>query len=585
MASTAAMFTGLSGLAVNARRLEVIGNNISNVNTTAFKSNRMMFAPLFSRNFGLGTGPNGVTGGTNPGQIGLGAAVSGTQRNFNTGGVTSTGIPTDIAIEGAGFFIVEEANSQYFTRDGAFRFNANNELTTVGGARLQGYGVDDNFNIVEGVLTNIAIPLGVATIAEATENVEFSGNLNADGDVATTGTVLDFARLQDGGGTDIAIGGSILAIEGAGGPVFTPGDTITISGAERGGKVIPDATFTVGAPPAGDGTSMQELVDWMQDVLGVVPDGGYNPADPLQPGVEPGSASMTGGVLTFIGNWGEMNELTLAADNFIVNTASGEANPFIPTVTQPATGESVRTTFTVYDTLGSPLNVDLTMVLAREDTDGTYWRAFLHSDDDTDIRLHLETGANEQVPYLQFDNFGKLVTDLAISVELDRLDTGAQDPLMFNLNFESDGGRVTALSSPDGPAGVSTLASTFQDGSPLGVLTNFAVGIDGTLTGGFSNGLTRTIGQLVLANFTNAEGLVDTGGGLYRSGPNSGSPLVAEPLEFGTGRTLGGSLELSNVDLSTEFTNMILTSTGYSAASRVITTSDQLLQQLLLIGR
>lgn len=586
MASTGAMFSGLSGLAVNARRLEVIGNNISNVNTTAFKSNRMLFSPLFSRNFGLGTGPSGVTGGTNPGQIGLGAQVSGTQRNFDVGGVTATGVPTDLAIEGAGFFIVEQANETLYTRDGAMRFNANNELTTVTGARVKGYGVDDNYNIVNGVLTDMSIPLGVLTIAEATSNVEFTGNLNADGDVATAGSVFDFARLEDAATADITLASQLSSIDTGSGSVFAVGDEITISGAERGGKVIPDATFLIDVPAnGGNGTTMGDFVSWLQDVLGIAPDGGYNPGDALQPGVEPGSFSMTGGVLNFIGNWGEMNDLVLEPDNFLVNTASGLGNPFSPTKTQAATGESVRTTFVVYDSLGSPLNVDMTMVLSRSDDDGTYWRSYLHSDDDTDIRLHLESGSNEFVPYLQFDNYGQLVSMPQIGVELDRDQTGAQDPMTFMIDLDSEGGRVTALSSPDGSTGVSTLASTYQDGSPLGVLSNFSVGIDGVITGGFSNGLTRTIGQIALANFTNPEGLVDEGAGMYRAGPNSGSALVASPLEFGTGSVIGGALELSNVDLSTEFTNMILTSTGYSAASRVITTSDQLLQELLLIAR
>ena len=90
MASTTALFTGLSGLAANSRRLDVIGNNIANVNTIAFKSNRMIFAPTFSRNFSLGTAPSESIGGTNPGQIGLGVSIAGTQRNFNNGAITAT---------------------------------------------------------------------------------------------------------------------------------------------------------------------------------------------------------------------------------------------------------------------------------------------------------------------------------------------------------------------------------------------------------------------------------------------------------------------------------------------------------------
>ena len=264
-----------------------------------------------------------------------------------------------------------------------------------------------------------------------------------------------------------------------------------------------------------------------------------------------------------------------------------QANPLRFTKTAEATGESVRNTFIVYDSLGSELSVDLTLVLAGRDSSGTYWRAFLHSADDTDLALHLENGPRvgafgSDVPLLRFDNFGRLATAPTISVELDRASVGSVDPLIFDLSFESSGESVTALA--DGARG-SQIAATFQDGSPIGVLNSFSVGENGVITGGFSNGLTRTVGQIALANFTNPEGLVDAGNNLFMVGPNSGTPLVTEPLAFGTGRIVGGALELSNVDLSQEFISMILTSTGYSASARLITTTDQLIQQLLQLGR
>ena len=131
----------------------------------------------------------------------------------------------------------------------------------------------------------------------------------------------------------------------------------------------------------------------------------------------------------------------------------------------------------------------------------------------------------------------------------------------------------------------STLAAIFQDGSPIGVLTSFSIGQTGVIEGSFSNGLTRSIGQIALAKFANPGGLVDIGNSQYRTGPNSGAALITEPLAFGTGRLIGGALELSNVDLSQEFINMILASTGYSAASRVISTTNELIDQLLILGR
>ena len=107
----------------------------------------------------------------------------------------------------------------------------------------------------------------------------------------------------------------------------------------------------------------------------------------------------------------------------------------------------------------------------------------------------------------------------------------------------------------------------------------------GIVTGFFSNGLNRSLGQVAVANFQNPQGLVDQGGNNYTVGASSGQPIIGQPGDFATGKVRAGSLEQSNVDLSKEFVNMIVTSTGFSAASKVITTSDQLLNELLQTAR
>jgi flagellar hook protein FlgE len=450
-------------------------------------------------------------------------------------------------------------------------------MVTVSGERLQGYGVDDAFNIVTGQLTNVTVPLGSLTIAEATRNVRFSGNLKANGDVATAGSSIEFAAAGIAAGTDL-----LTAI--AGGTAFAVDDTITLTGAQRGGKEVPDAVFTVTAA-----STVDDYFRFLRDALGIVHDGGYVMGDPTG-APEPGSYTVGAGLVTLVGNLGTANDIVLNGSNIVVADSAGASkpNPFTITKTASADGESVRTTFNVHDSLGTPLQVDVTMVLAAKDANGTYWRAFLHSADDSDTALHLELGARAEpptgpVPLLRFDTFGRLVSPATVSMEVDRAGTGAEDPLNVTLNFNAEGDAVTAFS--DGSTAKSVIAAVFEDGSRLGVLSSFSVGSNGVITGGFSNGLTRTLGQLALGKFTNPEGLVDSGNGLFRVGPNSGNAVITSPLEFGTGRVLGGALELSNVDLSEEFINMILTSTGYSAASRIITTTDQLIQQLLTIGR
>ena len=160
----------------------------------------------------------------------------------------------------------------------------------------------------------------------------------------------------------------------------------------------------------------------------------------------------------------------------------------------------------------------------------------------------------------------------------EREDVGAVTPLTVMLGFDG----VSGFSNRQA---TSALFMDEQNGFPAGTLSSFAIGNDGTVTGTFSNGLTRSLGQVVLATFSNPEGLVVQGNNEYLPGPNSGVARITTPLSQGAGGILSGSIELSNVDLSREFIGLITASTGFSAASRVITTSNELLNQLLALAR
>ncbi|MCC6321605.1 MAG: flagellar hook-basal body complex protein [Phycisphaerales bacterium] len=575
MASTTALFTGLSGLTANARSLDVIGNNIANSNTTAFKSNRLLFASQFSRNFSIGTVPSTNTGGTNPGQVGLGVTIAGTQRDFSGGALSATGDARDLAIEGDGFFIVNRGGTPYYTRAGAFRQNSTNDLVTISGERVRGYGVDANFNIVQGELVDLNIPVGTLTLAEATRSVRFAGNLNSSGDLPTQGSVHTLRALDlltGPVGSDLLTLDSLLIDiqdpDNPGSPLFTDGQSFQVQDAQRGTKTIPAASLDIT-----DTTTVQDFIEFLNASLGINTDVAQNP-DGLTPGV---SLEPSTGVLTIVGNTGEVNNLDfLTADLRILNPdGTTAATPFTPTRLATADGESVRNTFVVFDSLGTALNVDITMVLeSRQGGSGTTWRYFADSADAAGLATALNTGT------IDFDENGRLTGSTGFEILMDRTGSGAASPLNFSVDFASESDSVTALASQD-----SALAATFQDGAPLGTLSSYSVGTNGIITGAFTNGLTRTVGQVAIATFSNPEGLVDVGSNLFTPGPNSGTPVVGEPLALGAGRIVGGSLELSNVDLSQEFINLILASTGYSAASRVITTTDQLMQQLLVLGR
>jgi len=584
MASTTALFTGLSGLNANARNIDVIGNNIANVNTTAYKSSRLMFSTVFSRDLSLGSAPSDTAGGTNPYQIGYGVKTAGTQRNTTGGSVSATGDQRDLAIDGAGYFVVNRDGQDLYTRAGSFRQNSVNDLVAIGGEKLRGYGVDAQFNLTPG-LVDLNIPIGSLTVAEATRNVRFSGNLNADGPLPAQGSRISLRATATAG--LVAAPGAAPAptppnliedttrltdledplLPATAARLFSAGQTLEVRGAEKGNKTLPTAGLAITS-----GTTVADLNDFLTAALGIDTSVGPNP-DGNTPGVTTDPAT---GALMVVGNTGTVSDLVVDQTDLRLLSAGGAVvrYPFNAAKGAAADGESVRTTFVAFDSLGTPVEIDVSMVLDARTSSGTTWRYFVESGDDTDVALQVGTGT------IEFDTQGQPVSTLPVTVTLDRANTGADSPMVVDIAFASDPGGVTALSDDH-----SELAATSRDGAPIGTLSNFAVGPDGVIYGSFTNGTTRVVGQVAVATFANAEGLLDLGSSMFQPGANSGTAVVPPAGSSGPGTIIGGALELSNVDLGEEFIKLILSSTGYSASSRVIRTADELMQQLLVLGR
>ncbi|MBC7782835.1 MAG: flagellar hook-basal body complex protein [Burkholderiales bacterium] len=569
MALTSTLFTGLSGLDVNQTRLNVVGNNIANVNTVAFKSSRALFKPQFYVTDEGGTPPSSEFGGTNPSQRGLGAVVASIQKDFTAGPIEPTGRPTDLAVDGTGFFVVQ-GDEQRFTRDGSFSLNATNQLVSTSGEYVQGYAADSDGGIIAGQLTDIEIPLGTTASARPTENNSLEGNFNSSGPIAAGASILTSQLLTTSGGTlpTTATAVTDLRSTGSAVPLFNTGDVVTLTG-EKGGRSLPASTLTVGA-----GTTVAELSTFFQNALGI--DSSVATAGAPVPGIafETDATDLNSGRLVVAGNVGLQNALALSGAS--ITTSAGAAPlAFIEGsnaagFTSDPVGESVHTSFVAYDSLGTPVSVDLTAVLESRADTGNTWRFYVESPDDAGDSLSLGSGT------LTFGTDGKLLSTTGTTLTIDRSGSGAISPLTMNLNLE----KVTSLTAQN-----SELAMTDQDGSPLGTLQSFSIGDDGTITGAYSNGRTSTIGQIAMATFDNPMGLVDGGGSMFTAGPNSGVPVISTPLALGAGAVRSGSLELSNVDISEQFINMIISSTGFSASSRVITTSDQLLTELLNSAR
>lgn len=573
MSITRAMFSGLTGLNANSQTIGVAGNNIANVNTTSFKRSSAYFETQVSQTLKNGSAPSSALGGTNPAQAGLGTRLAAITRDFSDGGLQPTGVATHAAIEGNGFFIVEQSGSRRFTRDGTFQLDRDFNLVTSSGARVQGYGVDTDFNVVPGLLQDINIPLGVLTIAQATENVNIGGNLNAGGDIATQGSIVESEALySDALATTPAVATDALtSLFGADGSArFPAGAVLNIGNVTRGGAELPSRSFEVGAANTTDsdgfGTTLGDFMSFIEEVTGI------DTTAANLPGVTVNAL----GQVVVESNFGTANELLFDPGDIIASSGGVNSQPFTqPWATvQEATGESARTSFIAYDSLGNPLNIDMITVLSDKNSTGTEWDFYIHSDDDSDLNKFLSRGS------LSFDTNGQFTLAQGAAFIIDRTATGALDPQSVNLQFTDPTGTLGSLTALSG-LDTSQVNSLQQDGTPIGTLEDFSISEDGTVTGVFSNSLLRDLGQLPLAMFSNTAGLQEVGGNLYANASNSGSPQIVAGGTGGSGRVIGRALELSNVDLAQEFISLISAQTGFSANSRIISTSDQMIQELL----
>lgn len=604
MGLTSSLFTGLTGLNSNQYRIDTIGNNVANLNTTGFKGYRTAFQNQFAMTFSTGSPPNSSEGGSNPIQVGLGSVLGSVQRVHSSGSIETTGVNTDLAIEGNGLFILSKAdNKQAFTRDGTMMLNSSNYLVSQDGFYVQGFGVDEDFNIIPGVLTDLRIPVGSMSIASATENAKLEGNIDAGGTVGTTGSVLSSQALDDAAtGLDATAATLIsdLMPDGGGAALFAVGDTINVTDdVKKGGRDMTAASFTVTAT-----STVEEYLTWLNGVFGINQEAGVpgtelidgNPATLRGPGwyvSAGGVGEPTAGSLYVVGNHGEDNGYTIGAAGFTQTSGGATSIPLTFTEDKAADGESIYTSFIIYDSLGKAINVDLTMVMEVKDSNGVDWRWYCETADDTGPGRTYGGGAfTADSPdrfvgqgIVEFDQLGQFLAAANPTIAVDRDNTGAVDPMGIAFDFQDVTCLTTGANAGAGNPTQSVLVMTTQDGFPAGTLRDFGVGSDGTIIGTFTNGLQRTLGQVALANFSNPEGLVAETNNTFALGPNSGVAIITAPLTLGAGRIMSGALELSNVDLSREMIGLVTASTGFSAAGRIITTSDELLRELMAMTR
>ncbi len=465
------LYAGVSGLQNHQTRMDVIGNNISNVNTTGFKRGRVNFQDLISQMMQGPARPGERVGGINPQQVGLGMQVASIDTLHTQGSLQSTGIKSDLAVQGEGFFILRAGTEQFYSRAGAFGLDAEGFLVNpANGMRVQGWQaeqIDGETRLnTSATIEDVIIPVGSKDPAQATTEVFLASNLNKN----------------------------------------TP--------------VIPEDA-TGAQVDAGTWTVEYDVYD----------------------------------------AYGSTHTLRL---DFTRNPDA--ENQWIATVALNPEGEALAQQVSV----GGVESLDGETFIVEFSNDGT-----------------LQSVQNAEGGLLNAEDLNVQVTfDVpASSIPIDP-ETGLPEDGPQTQTFDIGLGRVGAfVDSMTQYASESSTRVFYQNGFPMGYLDDFRIDQSGTITGVFSNGNTRALGQIALATFVNPGGLEKSGDTNFRQSINSGLANVGTVGVAGKGSIMAGVLEMSNVDLAEQFTDMIVTQRGFQANSKTIQTADQLLQELLTLKR
>jgi flagellar hook protein FlgE len=406
----------------------------------------------------------------------------------------------------------------------------------------------------------------VAEIPDVVSNVALTDN-RPDAEIATEAAIdLDGPKIASG-----TLLTDVLARDGDDFEQLFEEGTLQFTGT-KGGREMDTKEFEITST-----STVLDLIDFLEEALGIQPTTN-DPINPIPPdsvsGASPGGVVTADGRILLTGNNGVGNAIEIRPGAMQLVTAGGveSVDPQFGSI-QEAVGESAVTDFLVYDTLGIPLRVRLTAVLESRDSDSTVYRWFAESpDNDPDSGAEIACGTG----LLTFDGEGNFVSSTQSTVSIDRRNVPSTSPLSFDLDFSSVNGLAVEQS---------TLAVSRQDGSAPGVLTDFVVDESGIVRGIFANGVTRDLGQIRLARFANPTAMEQRGENLYAQGVNSGLPVEGDPGQQGIGTIVAGAVELSNTDISENLIDLILASTMYRGNTRVITTAQQMIDELLMLRR
>ncbi len=638
-----ALFTGLSGLRSFETYLDVIGNNISNANTTGFRGSRVTFGDLLSLTIAPGAAPTTTLGGKNPAQIGLGVGVKSIDQNTNSGSLLATDRNLDLTIFGPGFFVVNDGARNYYTRAGTFGFDASGQLVEIG----TGFLVQSSTN------SSIVVPPNSIAPPQATSEITLKGNLPAkvNGPLPEilsssspfyTGTAAIITG-SNAGPFALADGDS-FSLQMNGGPpqtvTFHASDFVNIGAATAAEVAAAINAATTGVTAADVGGAVQLTSDIIGSNSQIkITDINNSPAFVM--GL---STVLVEGTQTQASGTTDLNDLVSNTVDYVAGTdgievqgSLSDGSQFAATFVYGAAndGTTLQDLVDFIDNLMTDADVHLDsqaniVVEAQESGDAQYSltledspgntgstnfseTSFEVTQDGTDpdqvntaITIYDRNG-EEHVLSLTFervqgsewflsaalsDGSGTLTDDRVGNITFDQEGTlqtagaGGADDTNIEIVFSSTGQQTIDLDLGAGIDGITqfgglaTAQALSQDGYAAGTLADIVVTEDGQVNGVFTNGQTQSYGQIALAAFANPGGLKREGNNMFSDTVNSGVP------QFGVGGGPGGTiqsgvLESSNVDLAEEFVRMIEAQRGYQASARIIRASEELLQNLL----
>ncbi len=558
-----ALSAGVTGLQAHQKMLDVAGNNLSNVNTTAYKTTNITFSELFSQTVTNASGPTATVGGTNPQQMGSGVGVSSMTRDATQGNIVKTGNPLDVAIEGEGFFVANNGEQDVYTRAGTFYVDERGTLVDVAtGYRIQRtvkVGESDGFQTAGN--STIQIPSDQPMDPSATTEIVMAGNLSSNLSLATTqtqtltsnGTFKTTAGVQASSTTDLDELHSDFYTAGT----FSTA-TITVSGYDHGGTALSDGTpMTVDAT-----TDLADVVTHVQSVLGSAN----------------ATVSLSDGRIKIVDKSSGYSRMDVALTFANSGTASLTMPPYFEMTT--VGGVEVKDiTLTTYDSLGETHIMSGSLV--RTDT-ANQWDFVISSLTGDVNALGF---ANRRIDGLTFDadtgaysGFASSTTDSEVVIDFG---TSASTALTVEMDFGVIG-KFGGLTQVGGP---STAEAQEQDGYAKGDLTTLSIDRAGTVVGSFSNGVQKDVAVLQMAMFKNIIGLETLGKGYYAPTVNSGTAIPTTAQNSGAGTIHGGSLEKSNADVATEFVSLIQAQNGFQANARTIRVANEILRELTQLIR